>query len=194
MLEKKALRQRLLKEREAISSSVMEQWSQDIVAQLRAHLWFEDAKVVYAYRSFRQEIALAQLFHHHTQDKVWGFPRCKGKEMVWHSWAGQAGSEFCLSRYGIEEPFSDWPVAPTPDLILVPTVACDRRGYRLGYGGGFYDRMLVNLDSTRTKTIGILPNVFLQDELPIDPWDQPLDAICTETGFIELLKGAAGSR
>ena len=108
--------------------------------------------------------------------------------MTWHDWSGQEGIEFEISRFGIEEPYAHWPRARTPDLILVPTVACDRRGYRLGYGGGFYDRMLVNLNREKTKTIGIVPGMLLQEELPVDPWDQPLDAICTEQGLLSNLK------
>ncbi len=64
------------------------------------------------------------------------------------------------------------------DLILIPAVACDRRGYRLGYGGGFYDRWLPN--STGLK-VGIVFEEFYLDEIPIDIWDVPLEAIGTES-------------
>jgi 5-formyltetrahydrofolate cyclo-ligase len=60
---------------------------------------------------------------------------------------------------------------------LIPAVACDRRGYRLGYGGGFYDRWLPN--STGTKT-GIIFDQFHLDTLPHDSWDLTLDVIITE--------------
>ena len=186
MSRKKALRKRLLAERNACSINMLEQWSQSLAGHLQSHSWFQAATVIYAYRSFRQELTLDPLFVSAGLDKTWAFPRCEGKEMVWHQW-GQSNPEFDVSRFGIEEPFPDWPIASLPDLILVPTVACDRYGYRLGYGGGFYDRMLERLDSGKTKTIGILPEFLLQQELPIDSWDQPLDGICTENGFVELL-------
>ena len=183
MAEKKVLRQRLLTKRKACSLERLAQWNQQIALHLQAHPWYQAANVLYAYRSFRHEISLDRLWDDNPF-KQWAFPRCEGKQMIWHRWSGQKASEFNFSRYGIEEPFSDWPIAAPPDLILVPTVACDRRGYRLGYGGGFYDRMLVKLDSAQTKTIGILPEILLQEELPIDSWDQPLDAICTEKGVV----------
>lgn len=69
------------------------------------------------------------------------------------------------------------------DLILVPAVACDRHGYRLGYGGGFYDRMLSLNEWTTPPTVGIVFDFAYLPQLPIDRWDKPLQAVCTETGF-----------
>ncbi|HEY9652178.1 MAG TPA: 5-formyltetrahydrofolate cyclo-ligase, partial [Coleofasciculaceae cyanobacterium] len=69
------------------------------------------------------------------------------------------------------------------DLILVPAVACDRRGYRLGYGGGFYDRMLSSAEWGSKPTIGIVFEFAYLPRLPIEPWDKPLHAICTNLGF-----------
>lgn len=85
--------------------------------------------------------------------------------------------------YGIFEPHPDSPaLQPNEiDLILVPAVACDRQGYRLGYGGGFYDRMLSSPEWLAKPTIGIVFEFAYLTELPIDSWDRPLKAICTET-------------
>ena len=63
------------------------------------------------------------------------------------------------------------------DLILIPAVACDRRGYRLGYGGGFYDRWL---PYSTGKKVGVIFDEFYIDELPNDPWDVRLEVIVTE--------------
>jgi 5-formyltetrahydrofolate cyclo-ligase len=63
------------------------------------------------------------------------------------------------------------------DLILIPAVACDRQGYRLGYGGGFYDRWLPS--STGFKA-GIIFDEFYLDALPHDIWDVRLEAIVSE--------------
>jgi len=74
-----------------------------------------------------------------------------------------------------------------PELLIVPLVAFDRRGYRLGYGGGFYDRTLQALRAHKpTLAIGF---AFAAQELPLvptDTTDQPLDAIITEQGLITL--------
>ena len=69
------------------------------------------------------------------------------------------------------------------DLILVPAVACNFNGYRLGYGGGFYDRMLSQEEWTSKPTIGIVFEFAYLQDLPIDSWDKPLDFVCTENGI-----------
>jgi len=61
-------------------------------------------------------------------------------------------------------------------------VGGDQRGYRLGYGGGYYDRMLSQPAWQKISTLGILFDFALWDHLPHDPWDRPLTGFCTETG------------
>jgi len=70
-----------------------------------------------------------------------------------------------------------------PEVLIVPLLAFDARGYRLGYGGGFYDRTLQMLRSKRpTLAIGFAFAAQEVAEVPIDATDQKLDAIVTETG------------
>jgi 5-formyltetrahydrofolate cyclo-ligase len=90
------------------------------------------------------------------------------------------------NSYGIFEPLATAPtIFPEEvDLILIPGVACDRRGYRLGYGGGFFDRMLASPVWATVPTIGIVFDFAFLDELPVEPWDQPLSGICTEERFL----------
>ncbi|KPP81901.1 MAG: 5-formyltetrahydrofolate cyclo-ligase [Rhodobacteraceae bacterium HLUCCO07] len=74
-----------------------------------------------------------------------------------------------------------------PELLIVPLVAFDRRGGRLGYGGGFYDRTLEMLRAKRpTLAIGFAYAAQEADALPLEPTDQPLDMIVTETEVIEV--------
>ena len=74
-----------------------------------------------------------------------------------------------------------------PDVLIVPLLAFDARGYRLGYGGGFYDRTLQGLRSRRpTIAIGLAFAAQQVGEVPIDAFDQRLDAVITETGLIPL--------
>lgn len=83
------------------------------------------------------------------------------------------------------------PSAPElhPDLIICPLLAFDRRGGRLGQGGGHYDRTIANLRAMKSVFVLGLAYAGQQvDELPIEPHDQRLDAILTETGYIEVGK------
>lgn len=72
-----------------------------------------------------------------------------------------------------------------PEILIVPLVAFDRKGGRLGYGGGFYDRTLQRLRARRaTLAIGFAFAAQEADDLPLEPTDQPLDLIVTEAGVI----------
>lgn len=74
-----------------------------------------------------------------------------------------------------------------PEVVIVPLVGFDARGYRLGYGGGFYDRTLERLRSRgATLAWGFAFAAQEVAEVPIEPTDQPLDAVLTETGLIPL--------
>ncbi|WP_294622234.1 5-formyltetrahydrofolate cyclo-ligase [uncultured Roseovarius sp.] len=74
-----------------------------------------------------------------------------------------------------------------PEILIVPLVAFDRHGGRLGYGGGFYDRTLELLRSKRpTLAIGFAYAAQESDNLPLEPTDQPLDMIVTESGVLSF--------
>ena len=66
----------------------------------------------------------------------------RGKPLLFRAWA--PGDEMAPAHWGIAEPLPDKPVVD-PDVVLVPLLAFDASGYRLGYGGGFYDRTLADL-------------------------------------------------
>lgn len=74
-----------------------------------------------------------------------------------------------------------------PEILIVPLVAFDRKGGRLGYGGGFYDRTLEQLRAQRaTLAIGFAFATQQTDALALEPTDQPLDLIVTEHEVIDL--------
>jgi 5-formyltetrahydrofolate cyclo-ligase len=76
----------------------------------------------------------------------------------------------------------DWIV---PEVLIVPLVAFDRRGGRLGYGGGFYDRTLAALRAAHpVLAIGFAWSAQEAEDIPLEPTDQPLDLIVTEAGVI----------
>jgi len=86
-------------------------------------------------------------------------------------------------RFGIPEPPSDAPSLPDDvgTVILVPGMAFDRRGHRLGSGKGFYDRTLSNHPDAIRVGVGL--ETLIVDAIPDDPWDIPMDAIATEQRF-----------
>jgi 5-formyltetrahydrofolate cyclo-ligase len=74
----------------------------------------------------------------------------------------------------------------TPDILIAPLLGWDRKGWRLGYGGGFYDRTLEGLRASRTiRAIGFAFTAQEVAEIPREPTDQPLDAIVTEAEILE---------
>jgi 5-formyltetrahydrofolate cyclo-ligase len=180
MFTKTEFRKSLLQTRKALSPEVWRDKSDRICDRLQKSPLFIEAKTILAYFSFRHEPDLSPLF---TTPKKWGFSRCVGKDLSWHVW--QSGDALCAGTYGIPEPLPDALQIDYSevDLILVPAVGCDVRGYRLGYGGGYYDRML-NLPEWRSKSaIGIIFEFAMLPELPVDSWDQPLQGICTESSL-----------
>jgi 5-formyltetrahydrofolate cyclo-ligase len=92
--------------------------------------------------------------------------------------------------FGIPSP-PLWADVVMPDLVIAPLLAFDRRGGRLGQGAGHYDRAVANL--RRTKAVFVLGLAYAGQELPeipLEPHDQRLDAILTETEFIPVVREA----
>lgn len=88
-------------------------------------------------------------------------------------------SQLSPNRYGIPEPDGMCPVVSKDEIgaILVPNLMCDRNGYRLGYGGGYYDRWLADY---RGFTAAVCPPERLVDELPHDEFDVPVQLLILE--------------
>jgi 5-formyltetrahydrofolate cyclo-ligase len=90
------------------------------------------------------------------------------------------------SPWGVLQPSGE-AEALAPDLVLVPLVAADRRGTRIGHGKGHYDRALAHLrEAGPVRTIGLAwePQI-MSEAIPPDPWDVPLDAIATPAEWIQ---------
>ncbi len=94
--------------------------------------------------------------------------------------AFEPGDELAKGPFGLSEPSSD-KAALEPDIIFAPLAAFDRKGYRLGYGGGLYDATLNALRAKHPVTaIGVAYAVQEADSIPIEDHDQKLDFIVTE--------------
>ena len=182
--EKKHLRKQYIQQRLQLSSSQWQLKSNNICRQLENSSIFRQSKVILSYFTFKQEPDLSLL--HQKQEKKWGFPRCQGKNLVWHQW--QWGEKLQIGAYDITEPMANSLLidVTTVDLILVPGVACDTLGYRLGYGGGYYDRMLELSLFDNIPTIAIIFNDAYVSLLPRESWDKPLNYIATDLKFFKV--------
>lgn len=181
MIQKQRLRKQLLQQRKSLTQQEWQSLSQQICQQLENNSLYCEAKTILSYFSFRQEPDLSGLWQ--DNQKKWGFPRCVSNSLHWYYW--QPGESLENNQYNIPEPLTTASVVKPEDvdLILVPTVACDKHGYRLGYGGGYYDRFLGNPDWQNIPTVGITFEFAYLTSLPTESWDIKLNFICTETGF-----------
>jgi 5-formyltetrahydrofolate cyclo-ligase len=112
------------------------------------------------------------------------FPRIAGKGGPLEFHLVPDGEVLRPGPYGIAEPLAHWPKV-TPDILLVPLLAFDDRGHRLGYGGGFYDRTLAQL---RIRAIGVAYAGQEVAALPDESHDIALDGVLTEQGLRTFTK------
>ncbi len=105
----------------------------------------------------------------------------KDQPLTFRAWS--AGARMVPGAFGALIPETgDW---LTPSVLIVPLLAFDRHGFRLGYGGGFYDRTLEQLRAKGLVTaIGFAYGAQELPSIPVESTDQPLDLIVTEAGVI----------
>lgn len=114
-------------------------------------------------------------------------PRCRDEQpgfMDIHAVRGPR--ELGAGHFGLTEPvlgLAPLVVDPRPDVILIPALAFDRGGFRLGFGGGYYDRFLSRL-TCRHLRIGLAYDFQLADHLPAEPWDIPVQRVITQDTII----------
>jgi 5-formyltetrahydrofolate cyclo-ligase len=108
----------------------------------------------------------------------------RGKPLTMRAW--QWGEELGSGVWGIREPKPD-AARVDPDILLVPLLAFDRAGYRLGYGGGYYDLTIAGLRARKTTTaVGIAFATQEVPRVPTTPRDARLDLVLTEREVIDL--------
>lgn len=180
-----ALRAALLAQRRALPRAEAAARSAQVLARVRALPAWATAREVLAYMPVQGEVDVAALV-----EELWArgarvlLPRCRPGEPGAMDVACTTGlADLCPGAFGIAEPDPHaCPAldAPRPDLVLVPGVAFDRRGQRLGFGGGFYDRFLAGLGRPGPLLAAPCFGFQLVAELPAEPWDVPVDVIITE--------------
>jgi 5-formyltetrahydrofolate cyclo-ligase len=182
---KAELRQELLRSRMALSPELYQEYSDRLCGHLQKFLLNHviPGQTILAYQPHRQEPDLQRLFAH--SDYQWGLPRClPQRQLAWHLW--QPGEPLVNNFYGLAEPLAEAnPINPAAiAALLIPMVGFDAKGYRLGYGGGYFDRLLASSEWQQVLTIGIAFDLALVPKIPIDSWDLPLHKIFTESGMV----------
>ena len=180
---KKQLRKKYIQQRIALSPQQWQDKSDRICEHLLNSSLVKNSQTILSYMSLKQEPDLSKL--HRQNQYRWGLPRCEGKKLIWYQYCGD--QQLTTGKYGITEPTLQCPVISMEqvDLILVPAVACDRSGNRLGYGGGYYDRLLAPSSWQKITTIGVIFDFAYVEQLETQPWDQTLNYICTESGIVQ---------
>jgi len=143
------------------------------------------AGVVAAYMPIRSELSPLRLVAALVaQGIVTAMPETPspGHPLIFRRWA--PGDDLVDGPYGTSQPSPAAPVM-VPRVILAPMLAFDSACWRLGYGGGFYDRTLAGLRDAgqRVTAIGIAFDGQLVDKVPVGPFDMPLDAVLTPSGL-----------
>lgn len=181
---KSELRAEALRRRRAFAGSITPAQRAELEAALARNVLphLADAKIVAAYCAMDEEIGVGLVLTGLRPDQRVLFPwfASRGADMIWRE-----GPATERGQLGILEPAAT-ARALDPDLVLVPLVAADRRGTRIGFGKGHYDKALAGRREKGTvRTIGIAWDVQISDApFPADPWDFPLDAIATPTEYI----------
>jgi 5-formyltetrahydrofolate cyclo-ligase len=133
--------------------------------------------VIASYRPIGDEIDphyMEQELRHAGHVIAW--PRIDGAELHFHACPAD---QMVGGVKGIEEPPAT-AAAHIPDVLIVPLVAADLAGNRLGQAGGYYDRTLRALRAAKSiVAIGVAWDVQIVPSIPVDPWDEPLDWLAT---------------
>lgn len=154
--------------------------SESICDAIRIWPTFRSAETVCVYLAMRGEVDLAQLIAR-TPFVTWAVPRIVGspeRHLVFHAYQPD---RLVRHRYGMLEPDPSAPEISLAqaDLIIVPGMAFTRDGWRLGYGGGYYDRLLA--ERPHAPALGICFHALLLDDIPHGPDDIPVDYLVTES-------------
>jgi 5-formyltetrahydrofolate cyclo-ligase len=108
----------------------------------------------------------------------------RGKPLIMRAW--EFGASLDRGQWGIREPKADAPEVE-PDILLVPLLAFDRAGHRLGYGAGYYDMTIHRLRALKPVTaVGIAFAAQEVPKIPTTPRDERLDLVLTEREVIDL--------
>lgn len=183
IMEKKEIRKKIKELRSMLSEMEREAAAAQVFARLEATAAFQMADRILMYHSLPDELSTISFLRKWKDNKRFYLPRVNGVNL---DILPYDETRLELGSFHIEEPQGESVVDPGEiELIIVPAVAYDRRGNRLGRGKGFYDRLLA---STRAAKVGVGYEFQLLDEIPAEPHDVPMDMVITQHTTIRVRK------
>lgn len=192
-MDKRRLRQLLLARRDHLEEKFRTDASHAISLQLLCLSEFVQSEKILFYMAFRNEVDVQLAI-----DRAWGqgkevlIPRTNSTERSLTLHAIQPDTPLVIGAYGIREPIgSDGQAVPIEkvDLVVCPGVAFDREGYRLGYGGGYYDRLLEQ--NPEMIKVGVAYQKQIVETVYPEGHDQRMDKVITPDGTIDVQRGGA---
>ena len=172
---KKKLRQSALKIRESLN---LTQISHKICDKIVSMPEFQKSKNIGIFYPKNVEINVLELCQ--NKDKNFYLPKIIDNTMEFYEFLNQ--NDLKKGKFDIFEPNSD-NLAKHLDIIITPALMADKKGYRLGWGGGFYDKYLQNFDGV---TICPVPNCQITDSLPCENYDRKCDFVVSEKKIIKI--------
>ena len=181
-----SIRQQILKTRRAISEDEAFKAGLKVTETLRQEAFFKQDQrlVVGSYLSLFGELSTKPINDYLMEQHYLALPYMNIHErglMDFYSY--NKGEPLIENRYHILEPVNNIENLISPDkfdALIVPLVAFDKKGNRMGMGGGYYDRTLKKVSAT-CKIIGVAYDFQKVDKLPVESWDMPLDEVITPT-------------
>lgn len=169
---KQRMRELLVQKRRILSAQARQEYSAAILEQLEQMTCFREAKTVLLYYPMNNEVDVLPLFKGYKREKTLLLPVSHRKSMTVHPYKDNAHMH--RGKFHIPEPTTPAYTGPI-DLIVLPAVAFDKQGKRLGRGGGYYDRFLqLHPEST---LIGVGYDFQLVNEVPTAKYDQKVHRV-----------------
>ena len=184
VVSKEEVRRRYLKKRLDLKKSVREKADERIRENLTALPEFKKAKRILLYCAAKGEPDLSPVFNTILEDgKALVLPKVNrdGLELL------EVEDPRCLTNgtFNIPEPSRGKKINPEElDLAVVPGIIFDREGYRIGFGKGYYDRLLKRVSAPK---VGVAYSFQVLGRIPRDEWDVPVDIVVTEKEVIRRL-------
>lgn len=174
-MTKTQLRDWIRIQKRAMSPEEINEKSAALTAQLLRTDYYRNAATIYGYMNYNQEVRTRELLEQALRDgKRVALAKCYGSEMRFIETPDL--DQVVKSSCGIPEPIADGPVADDPTaLVLMPGLAFDPDGHRIGYGRGYYDKFLSN--EPGHPTVALCFDFQLLDHLETDPHDVPVDLV-----------------